>query len=394
MDVADAPFVLAPQAAPPPPRARRLKILTFLHRYGPGGVERVALRLNAAWAEAGADPVLVIGRNTGPLPPATHGVRAIMLPSARGINASTQLGWMLWHLPAIIRRERPDVLFCAGNTYSSVAVGMKLALGRECPPIVAKVSNDLTRNDMTWPVRQLYRRWLRFQRDYLDVVVGMATPMRAEIARAMALPPEAIAIVHDPVLRADELDRFAAIERGPAAKPGARRFLAIGRLQPQKNFALLIRAFARIAMPADRLTVLGEGPERDDLRTLAQQLGVADRVVMPGHVADLIPWLGDADVFVISSDYEGVPAVLIEAIAARMPIVATDCSVSMRDLLGDGACGVLVPVGDEAALAAAMRATALTPINAETARTHTQDFTLEVGAAAYLALMHALIGVT
>lgn len=392
MGVAYASLTNARAETSPP--AHRIKLLTFLHSYGPGGVERVALRLNAAWAEAGAEPVLVIGRNAGPEPPPPiPDVRTITLPPAHGINRRTQLAWMLWHLPAIIRRERPDVLFCAGNTYSSVAVGMKLALGRACPPIIAKVSNDLTRSDMPLPVRLLYRRWLRFQRDYLDVVVGMASPMRAEIARAMALAPEAIAIVHDPALRTEELDRFAAIERRPADAPEARRFLAIGRLKPQKNFALLIRAFARIATPADRLTILGEGPARDELCALAVQLGVGDRLVMPGHIADLVPWLADADVFVMSSDYEGVPAVLIEAIAARLSIVATDCSVSMRDLLGDGACGTLVPVGDEAALAAAMAAAPTAPRSAAVARAHAQDFTLEQGAAAYLALMNGLIGV-
>lgn len=375
--------------------ATPLKILTCLHSFDPGGVERVALRLNGMWQDLGAEVRLVIGRDSDA---ARVGIKALarglpceIIPGATRISRRTQLLWMLRHLPAIIRRERPDVLFCAGNTYSSVAVGMKLILGRACPPIVAKVSNDLERRDMGPLLRVGYHRWLRAQARFIDCFVGMAPAMTDEIARATGVGLDRIAIVNDPILRGSELARFAGIQVARANSGAGRHFVAIGRMMPQKNFALLLRAFARMATPADRLTILGEGPERPILAALASSLGIADRVAMPGHVNDLPMWLGNAQVFVMSSDYEGVPAVLIEAIAANLAVVATDCSVSMRDLVGNGAFGQLVPVGDESALAAAMAEAPRSQRDHTAALDHARHFTLEQGAADYLALMHTLV---
>lgn len=386
---------LFPGADPAATPARAIRILTCLHSFEPGGVERVALRLNSAWQEAGAEVHLVIGRDGGHTRAGLKGLarhlRHEVIPGGARIDRRTQLMWMLRHLPAIIRRERPDVLFCAGNTYSSVAVGMKLILGRDCPPIIAKVSNDLDRRDMGPILRFSYHVWLKAQAGLIDHYVGMAPAMRDEIARATGLPTHRIAIINDPILRSSELARFAEIRLKREKAAIGRHFVAIGRMMPQKNFALLLRAFARIATTTDRLTILGDGPERPILTALAAMLGVADRVAMPGHVGDLATWLSDADVFVMSSDYEGVPAVLIEAIAANLAIVATDCSVSMRSLVGDGAFGQLVPIGDENALADAMARAPRTQPDHAAALAHARHFTLEQGAADYLALMHAAV---
>lgn len=375
--------------------AKPLKILTCLHSFEPGGVERVALRLNARWHESGADVRLVIGRDSESTRPGlktlARGLPCEIIPGGERIDRRAQLPWMLRHLPAIIRREQPDIFFCAGNTYSSVAVGMKLILGQQCPPVVAKVSNDLKRRDMGPLLRFSYHRWLRAQARYIDLYVGMAPAMTDEIAHATGLARDRIAIINDPILRGTELERFAGIHVARGEPNGTRRFVAIGRMMPQKNFALLLRAFARMAGPNDRLTILGDGPERPILIALAATLGIADRLAMPGHVVDLAGWLADADVFVMSSDYEGVPAVLIEAIAANLGVVATNCSVSMRDLVADGAFGELVPVGDEEALAAAMARAPLSQRDQAAALDHARHFTLEQGAADYMALMRDLV---
>lgn len=361
--------------------------MTCIHSFDPGGVERVALRLNRAWRALGTDARVIVGRGGGApnFSDADDGLCHI-LPGAERITRRTQLGWMLRRLPAIIRHERPDILFCPGNTYSSVGVGMKMALGAACPPVLCKVSNDLTRADMGPLLRLGYRRWLAIQGHYIDRFVAMAPAMVDEIAARTRIDRRRIITINDPILHEAELARLAAITRTPA---DGRRFIAIGRLMPQKNFALLLRAFARMAAPDDRLTILGEGPERARLAELATARGIAGQVAMPGHVDNLEPWLAQADVMVMSSDYEGVPAVLIEAIAARLPVIATRCSASMDDLLGQGRFGTLLDVGDEEALARAMQHPPAPPPPAA-ARTHARQFTVEQGAADYLALMASL----
>lgn len=364
--------------------------MTPLHSFAPGGVERVALRLCGAWhRDPAIDVQLVIGRDTGAMrheapPGLMRHVTPEPFPTARWETL-----WMLWILPGHIRRLRPDVLFAAGNTYAIIAVVMKLWLGRACPPVVLKISNDLLRCDMPAPIRWGYHRWLWLQGRIVDHVTGLAEPMRAEIAQFMQMPADRIHIIDDPALAAADHAALAAIGAARVPSPGAltgrgRHYVGIGRLARQKNWPLLVQAFARIAGPDDRLTIVGEGTERDRIAGIAATLGVADRVSLPGHDA-AAPALAAADVYVLSSDFEGVPAVVIEALASGLPVVATDCSVSMQSLVGD--FGTVVPVGDAAALAAAMAAQAPLSVTARAAAAAAmQRFTVEIAAADYARL--------
>lgn len=131
--------------------------------------------------------------------------------------------------------------------------------------------------------------------------------------------------------------------------------LSVGRLARQKNHALLIRAFAilRKERPAT-LLILGSGPEGDRLMALANELGITPDVVMPGMVRNPYPYMAHADAFALSSEEEGFGLVLVEAMALGLPIVATRCPGGPVEILEDGRCGVLVPLGDEHALAEAM----------------------------------------
>jgi len=361
---------------------RPLRILTFLHSFEPGGVERVALRLHQAWTRDGVDARLVMGREDGVQRREWPGLayRSLAVPWLDPARFETL--WLLARLPGAIRRERPDVLFCAGNTYAVVAVAMKLLLGRGCPPIVAKVSNDLSRADRGPVERWLYRAWLRIQGRLIDRFVGMAAPMAAEIGDAMRVAVDRVDVVNDPAISKAEIAGLAAIR--PVCHGGGTRFVAVGRLVPQKNFPLLLKAFASAARPRDRLAIFGEGPERRALVERARELGLGRRVDLPGHVVPVADQFRAGDVFVMSSDYEGVPAVIIEALAAGLAIIATDCSVSMASLLGGGALGTLVPVGDAAALGRAMRAAATRCPDVLAARAQAGRFTIETAAEAYV----------
>ncbi|WP_294087752.1 glycosyltransferase [Sphingomonas sp.] len=373
--------------APPPP----LKVLTFLNSFHPGGVERVALRMNAQWRAMGISAPVYIGRDEGSARDAAAGADVRIIPGDPSAARAQGIRWMVRHLPGIVRAEAPDILFCAGNTYTAVAAAVKLALGRACPPVLVKISNDLERRDMGPLLRLGYHRWVALQGQLLDHFIAMAPAMVPEMEARLGVPAARISVVNDPVLRAEELAALATLRQRAPHHAGGRRFLAIGRLAPQKNFPLLLEAFAKMAAAEDRLKLLGDGPERDMLQARAAALGIADRLSMPGHVGDLKPWLADADIFVMSSDYEGVPAVVIEAIAAQLAMVVTDCSVSMRDLLGQGRFGALVPVRDAAALAAAMGAAPRGQPDPAAATDHARQFTLEAGADAYLAVMRQLV---
>jgi glycosyltransferase involved in cell wall biosynthesis len=154
----------------------------------------------------------------------------------------------------------------------------------------------------------------------------------------------------------------------PAAAPLERRVVSVGRLVPQKNYPLLIRAFAQFrSVHADWvLEIYGKGVLETSLRELAVELGVADAVRFPGYVADVTARIRDAGMFVLSSDYEGISNALAEAMALGLPVVSTDCPVGGAALLiDDHKSGLLVPVRDVRALGSAMQAIADDPALAD-----------------------------
>lgn len=360
-----------------------MRILTFLHSFEPGGVERVALRLVRHWRAAGVDAPLFLGRTDGAMRQEPdlkldgHVPRPLPISTAR-----CETLWMIATLPFTIRRLRPDALFCAGNCYAVVAVAMKLLLGRACPPIVAKISNDLERREMAWPARIAYRAWLRVQGRCIDHFVAMAPGLEQEIVRLIRPASGAVSIIPDPALSLDQIARLRAARRAGDGK--GRLFVAIGRLVAQKNYTLMLHAFAQGSRADDRLHIYGEGPARSHIITLSQQLGIDARVTLMGYVADPATCIGDADVFLLASDYEGVPAVLLEALAVGLPVIATQCSAAMPELLQNGVLGQLVTSRNTVHLAVAISQADTLSQNADASLEQARRFTLERAAPAYL----------
>ena len=362
-----------------------MRVLTFLHSLEVGGVERDALRLNDELARLGVDVHVALGRTDGRLRDEAPDLRYHVFQRPGHVStARFETLFMIARLPALIRSLRPDVLHCAGNTYAVVAVAMRLILGRKCPPIVLKVSNDCGRADLPQPVRWFYHRWLRLQAPAFAAIVAMIEPVRAEIATYLAVPPGRITVIDNGCFRADEMSRLAATRDATARTHAARHFLAVGRLARQKNFPLLVRAFARMARPDDRLTIVGEGAERARIEAEVLRTGLEHRVALPGHLNPLDDMFAVADAFVLSSDYEGLGVVVIEALAAGLPVIATSCCVAMPTLV-DGV-GTLVPVGDAQALATAMNAVTDDRGAVAMRRARAAAFTVEAAAPAWRTL--------
>lgn len=369
-----------------------MRILTFLHSFEPGGVERVALRLVRAWRTEGVDAPLFMGRADGAMREEMARDLEYEVPYQPFSTGWIETLWMIAMLPRAIVRLRPDALFCAGNSYTIVSLAMKLLLGRRCPPILAKISNDLERRDMIAPVRWLYRRWLHLHGHFIDQFVGMEEPMAAEIGEAIPAAIGRITIIPDPALEEAQLMRLHHAVRPPLnTRIDGIRFVAIGRLAAQKNVALMLRAFAGGATALDSLTVYGDGPERALLTTLCRDLGIDDRVAWAGHVPDPASCLPSFDIFLLSSDYEGVPAVIVEALAAGLPIIATRCSVSMAALTGHGALAHLVATGDIEGLSAAIHDAGGLRQDRAASLAQARRFTIERASHAYLACFQSTL---
>jgi glycosyltransferase involved in cell wall biosynthesis len=366
-----------------------VRIVVPIHSFEPGGVERVALRLAANWQDAGDEVTVVLGRSQGSgrieeADRLRYRSYRSPIPTAR-----CETIWMIICLYRYLRRERADILFCPGNTYTFVCAAMRLLLGRRCPPVVAKISNDLCRADLPGPARWGYHVWVRAHGWFIARFVALADPMAPEIIEQVRVPARRVSVIPDPALTTAEFARLSAVTRRKPLSDGA-LIVSVGRLVGQKNFALLLSAFASHAPPADSLLIAGDGPDLPRLRQLAVKLGIGDRVTFAGHCTDVPALLERADIFALSSVYEGLPAVVVEALAAGIPIVTTDCSACMSWLTGFGADGIVVPVGQVARFGRAIHDIRELPMPSATGRIRAAEFTVEKAASKYRALFEAV----
>ena len=315
-------------------------ILSYAQTLQGGGVERALLRLARGWVAAGRRVTLVIGVAEGPL--------AAELPAGVEVVAlgSASYAALARALPGVVRRRSPDVIVCAGSHYTGAAAWTRARLGRRCPPIVGKVSNALERSDHGRVVAALHRRWLRAHPRFLDRVVAM-TPASAAAARAIGLAREEVAVIPNPPARAIPGAALPDL-------PTGRFLLGVGRLAPQKRWDHTVAALPRLADRSVPLVLLGDGPLRAELAAQAAALGVAERLWLPGYAADPLAAMAKAAVLVLTSDYEGVPGVLREALSVGTPVVATDSSPAVREIVRDAALGTVVLRDDPAGLVAAL----------------------------------------
>jgi glycosyltransferase involved in cell wall biosynthesis len=222
------------------------------------------------------------------------------------------------------------------------------------------------RNHISTASQKIQSKWLRsvpiLMRRYFrlaDLVVAPSAGIGADVMAITGLPAGRIAVVHNPVFRPEIIE----LSRQPVDHPWLRDstvpvLVAAGKFKPQKDFATLLKAFARLREKRPlRLLILGEGAERSTLEQLVNQLGITADVDMPGYVENPYPYFRQAAVFVLSSAWEGLPNVLIEAMACGCPVVATDCPSGPGEILEQGRIGKLVPVGDVTAMAGAIDAT-------------------------------------
>ena len=313
-----------------PPGARH--ILTYAEDLRGGGVERAQLRLARGWLAAGRRVTLAIEDVAGPL--------ATELPEGLEIVAPSRL----LALPGVVRRLSPDVIFCPGNFYTGIAAWTRLRLGKACPPIVAKMSNAPARADHGRLMHAAHQLWLARHGGFLDHLVAMTPATADEAARATRM-----------------VGRTSVIPNPPAVPiPGdipdlpARYILGVGRLEPQKRWDRLLAALPLLADRTIPLVILGEGSERGAIEDQIRALGLEGRVLLLGHSGDPLPVMARAAVLVLTSDYEGVPGVLREALSVGTPVISTDSSAAVAEIVDRPDRGTIVARDDAAGLVAAL----------------------------------------
>lgn len=328
-----------------------MRVAFFFHALLGGGVERVMINLARGFVDNGIETDMVLGRAEGPLlshvPPA---VRVFDLGVSRMHQA-------LPGLVRYLRRERPKVILSALDHCNAVALLAK-AWARVPSRVIVSVHFDTSqvvahaRNFLDRSVRV----WTRLLYPWADAVVAVSQGVAEDLIHRTGISREKVRVIYNPVITPELFLRAEEDPGHPWLAPGSPPvILGVGRLAKQKDFSTLIRAFARVrAVRPARLLILGEGEERAELERLVKELGLVQDVSLPGFSANPYAFMKRAAVFVLSSRYEGLPTVLVEALALGTPAVATDCPSGPAEILEGGRWGRLVPVGDEEALARAI----------------------------------------
>lgn len=334
---------------------RPVDIIFYTRQLHNGGVDRVVFNLAEEFLRRGIKSSIVVDIDN------PHSPFRTLIPKGVGYDVLEARGPIarLLKLRRYIRKMRPAAVMCASfgfpNLYAVVVrwvagVPFRLMLTEHCFPSVDRAGPK------PWQSRYWFFPLAHYLYPFADRIVAVSQGTALDLAKVIRIDPDSIACVYNPIVS----DALIAQSKEGVDHPwfcegGMPVIIAVGRLEPQKNFSLLIRAFARVRaqMPA-RLVILGDGSERDMLADLVAQLGLGDDVALMGFVPNPHSYVAKATLMVLSSDFESLANVVIEALAVGTPVIATDCPSGPAEALNQGECGTLVPVGDLDRMSAAM----------------------------------------
>jgi glycosyltransferase involved in cell wall biosynthesis len=365
-------------------------IAIFLPALEGGGAERAMLHLAQGFAERGIKTDLVLAQAEGAyLSKVPASIRVVDLKAR-----SPKLLTKTLALRRYLQQEQPHVLLSALDIFGSAVWAQRLA---HVPTrTVMCVQTNLSQQfrdhqpNTIGRIRPLMVRWFYPQ---ADQIITASRGVAEDVSRMTGISPGNIRYIYNPVVTPEVLASIEEPVNHPWFAPEEPPvILGVGRLVSQKDFFTLIKAFALLRQQhSARLMILGEGEDRVQLESLVHELGLDDEIALPGFTENPYAYMAHSSVFALSSVFEGFGNVVAEALAAGTPVVSTDCESGPAEILANGRYGKLVPVGDAAALAAAIATTLEQPVDAAVLKQRSQDFSLDHVVDQYLDVLQQLI---
>ncbi|NEQ74546.1 MAG: glycosyltransferase [Okeania sp. SIO2C9] len=317
--------------------------------YG-GGAERVLVNLMPAFIKQGVKVDLVMNMAEGPY-------LSEVPPEVSTIDLKTKK--TLAGLPKLVRylrQERPKVLLSFLHYPNEIAILAK-RLAFVNTRVIVSERNALSMHAGNEPSSE---KWSTISTKLLyplaDGILANSNGVAQDLANITGISPKRIKVIYNPTITPAIFEKSQQTLDHPWFQLGQPPVvLGVGRLDPQKNFSTLIKAFAKVRQTKPcRLMILGKGREKVQLQALIKELDIENDVALPGFADNPYPYLKKAAVFVLSSLWEGLPNVLIEALALGTPVVSTNCPCGPEEILDGGKYGSLVQVGDDEAIAKAI----------------------------------------
>lgn len=369
---------------------RPIRVTFILHKFSRGGSDRVAAYLARGFADTGMDVDMAVFSKGGEVEDLLLKLVGDDIPVTYLGRASRWRGLDLVRgllpLARRLRARAPDVVIStANNTALATVITVEMAGLRKTRvalkttnPIASSRHKGLVRQFRLWTYRLIFRR--------TDAVWTLSADESAEMRKEF---PDFEPLFHD-VANPYVTPAMLAPAVGDTKSRTGKVVVSIARLTEQKRLDRLIDGFAHVRTPGARLVLVGEGEDREALALQIDSVGLHDRVSMPGYIADVADVLHRADLSVLTSDYEGFPAALLESMAAGCPVLSTDCFPAARSLLGtmDG-CGIIEDVAPEA-LGALIDRTLKEP-RPEGLRAIAKRYSIATGVASHLAAVRALM---
>lgn len=357
------------------------KIAIYLRLLSGGGAERMMVNLMQGFVDLGLSVDLVLNTTSGPY-------LSLVPPQVRIIDLSAPR--MLQGLPKLsnyLRREKPNALLTTLHYNIEVAIWAKW-LARVKTRLVVREANTLSSQSKFCKTDRwsgLFSKWFY---PWADEVLAVSHGVADDLSRVTGMPKERMRVIYNPVITPTLVENSRAVLDHPwLTNKTVPIIIGVGRLSEQKDFPTLIKAFAQVRQHKPvRLIILGSGPDRRSLMALARDLAVETDVAFLGFVSNPYAYMKQADVFVLSSKWEGLPNVLIEAMAVGTPVISTRCPSGAAEILAGGIYGDLVEIGHSQGMAKAIL-TVLEgnpkPVDAD----WLQQFTLATAIKNYLAVL-------
>jgi glycosyltransferase involved in cell wall biosynthesis/peptidoglycan/xylan/chitin deacetylase (PgdA/CDA1 family) len=373
---------ISPQAGDSGDDESKPLIAFVLPDLGFGGAEIVSVALGSEFLRRGFRADFVVGWHHEEAP-------AVLPPRASYVRLGAKRARdMLFPLARYLRERRPSAVIASLWPLTIITIAARKLAGSKARLAVCDHNTlSIQYGGLAFPHRLLLEKSISLAYPFADARIAVSGGVADDLSALSGLRRDDISVVPNPLfVRPASPADFAAAETVWSGWSGP-RILTVGNLKPQKNHRLLIRAFKKLLARRDaKLLILGSG-ESEETRAYAQELGVADKVIFPGPVANPTAYYLSADIFVLSSDFEGFGNVIIEALDCGLPVVSTDCRYGPSEILAGGRYGRLTPVGDEDALARAILEALDSTHDPDALKRRAADFQAESVAESYLRLL-------